>query len=251
VLHQRSPGASTAIPFQNALLWNRVRLLALLAVLLASVSASAAEPPMQPEVQAIYDEAMARYAARDYKAAIHAFEAAYALEPRREILFAQAQATRLAGDCAAALPLYEKFLATSPPPQQVEATRIAVARCEAIAAATPPPRAPDPPPVVITPPPPPPRWYSDRAGAALVGAGVIGVGVGAALISSARATDAEARGVREYDKVAALRDRAERRWAWGVGTIVAGSALVLAGAGRYIWVGLHPTGAVVSAGSRF
>ena len=32
---------------------------------------------------------------------------------------------------------------------------------------------------------------------------------------------------------------------------VAGSALVVAGAGRYLWVGLHPGGAVVSAGSRF
>jgi len=231
-----------------------VRLLALLAtLLLASASAWAADPPMQPDAKAHYDEAMALYSARQYRAAIAAFEAAYALDPRREILFAQAQATRLAGDCPAALPLYQRFLATDPPPQQVEATRIAVARCEAATVTAPgPARAPDPPVIVPPPPPPPPRWYSDRAGAALVGAGLVGLGVGAALVSSARSTDDEARAERaRYDTAAGLRDRAERRWAWGLGAIVAGSALVAAGAGRYLWVGLHPRGAVVSAGSRF
>jgi len=206
---------------------------------------------MPAEAQARFDEAMALYAAHQYQAAIAAFQAAYALEPRREILFAQAQATRLSGDCAAALPLYQRFLATQPPPQQVEATRIAVARCEAATVtATGPPRAPDPP--ILAAPPPPPRWYSDRAGAALVGAGLIGAGVGVALVSSARSLDDQARAAHDrYDTAAALRDRAERRWAWGVGTIVAGSALLATGIGRYVWVGVHPRGAVVSAGTRF
>jgi len=208
---------------------------------------------MPAEAKARYDEAMALYAARQYKAAIGAFAAAYALEPRREILFAQAQATRLSGDCVAALPLYQRFLATQPPPQQVEATRIAVARCEAATVtATGPPRAPAPPVLVAPPPPPPPRWYSDRAGAALVGAGLLGVGAGVALLSSARSLDDQARAAHDrYDTAAALRDRAERRWAWGVGTIVAGSALLATGIGRYVWVELHPRGAVVNAGTRF
>lgn|SRR6185436_54584 len=210
---------------------------------------------MLPEARARYDEAMGLYAAHEYRAAIAKLEAAYALDPRREILFAQAQATRLAGDCAAALPLYDRFLASNPPPQQVEATRIAVARCEAAAlAASGPPRAPAPPQVIALPPPPPPppRWYNDRAGGLLVGVGVVGIGAGAALIASARSTDDEARAVKDrYDTAVALRQRAERRWAWGLGTVIAGSALVVAGAGRYVWVGLHPRGAVVSAGSRF
>jgi hypothetical protein len=205
---------------------------------------------MQGQAKARYDQAMSLYAARQYQAAIGAFQEAYALDPRREILFAQAQATRLSGDCLAALPLYQRFLDTQPPPQQVEATRIAVARCEAATVTSPRAARADPPPVVAAPPPSPPPWYSDRAGAALVGAGVIGVGAGVALVASARSLDEQARAARDrYDTAAGLRDRAERRWAWGVGAIVAGSALVAAGVGRYVWVGLHPRGVVV--GSRF
>jgi tetratricopeptide (TPR) repeat protein len=209
---------------------------------------------MNPEARTRYDEAMALYAAHQYRAAIAKLEAAYALDPRREILFAQAQATRLSGDCAAALPLYDRFLATNPPPQQVEATRIAVARCEAAAlAASGPPRTPVPPQVIATlPPPPPPRWYNDRAGGLLVGAGAIAAGAGAALIASARSTDEEARAVTDrYDRASMLRDRAERRWGWGLATVLVGSALIVAGAGRYVWVGLHPRGAGVGVGSGF
>jgi tetratricopeptide (TPR) repeat protein len=208
---------------------------------------------MLPEAKARYDEAMKLYAAHQYRAAILQFEAAYAIDPRREILFGEAQATRLAGDCAAALPIYDRFLATGPPAQQVEATRIAVARCEAAAlAAREPPRPPAPPPIVATPPPPPPRWYNDRLGGALVGAGVVAVGAGVALINSAHTADAQARAeTNRYDTAVGLRDKAERRWAWGLGALIGGSALIVTGAGRYVWVGMHPKGAVVSAGSRF
>jgi tetratricopeptide (TPR) repeat protein len=208
---------------------------------------------MLPEAKARYDEAMTLYAAHQYRAAIIELEAAYALDPRREILFAQAQATRLAGDCPAALPLYDRFLASNPPLPQVEATRIAVARCEAAAlAASAPPRPVTPPPAIAVPPPPPPRWYNDRAGGALLGAGLVGVGAGAALIASAHSADNQARAVTDrYDTAVGLRDRAERRWAWGLGAIVTGSALIAAGAGRYVWVDLHPAGALVSAGAHF
>jgi tetratricopeptide (TPR) repeat protein len=205
---------------------------------------------MRPEAKVRYDEAMGLYAAHQYRAAIAAFEAAYALDPRREILFGQAQATRLAGDCPAALPLYDRFLATGPPPQQVEATRIAVARCQSAPAV--PSRTPAPAVIATPPPPPPPRWYNDRVGGALVGAGLVGVGAGVALIASARSADDQARAVKDrYDTAVGLRDRAERRWGWGLGALITGSVLIAAGAGRYVWVGLHPRGATVSAGSRF
>ena len=208
---------------------------------------------MRPEAKVRYDEAMALYAAHQYRAAILAFEAAYALDPRREILFGQAQATRLAGDCAAALPLYERFLATNPPPQQVAATRIAVARCAAAAStAQGPPRAPAPPAVVVAPAAPPPRWYRDRSGGILIGAGLLGVAGGAALIASAHAADDDARAERNrYDAAAALRDKAERRWAWGVGALAVGSALIAAGVGRYVWLVVRPDGGGVGVGGRF
>ena len=120
--------------------WARAALAGVvLAGALAGGRARAADltPPLPPEARAHYESAMAHYAAKEYEAAISELALAYAAEPRREILFAQAQATRLAGDCPAALPLYERFLATSPPARQVEATRIAVARCAALAAQPP------------------------------------------------------------------------------------------------------------------
>lgn len=212
----------------------------------------AAEPPMTPEAKAWYDEAMALYAARDYRAAISALETAYAIDPRREILFAQAQATRLAGDCAAALPIYRRFLATQPPRQQVEATRIAVARCEASAVTAAAPAPAVVPPVVATPAPAPSRWYQDRAGGILAGAGLVGVATGVALLASAFAADEEARALdMRYDAYASQREKAERRWAWGLVSLIAGSSLLATAGGRYVWVVWHPQGAGVGAGARF
>lgn len=92
---------------------------------------------MSAAARRLYDAGMQSYATRDYVAAAQSFAQAYAIDPQREILFAQAQATRLGGDCPAAVPLYRRFLATDPPARQVDATRIALARCETAAAASP------------------------------------------------------------------------------------------------------------------
>jgi hypothetical protein len=219
-----------------------VRLLAVLLLL-------AAEPPMRPEAQARYDEGMAHYAAREYRAAIGALEAAYALDPRPELIFAEAQATRLLGDCAAAVPLYQRFLATGPPSQQVEATRIAVARCQALAPAPPPVIVRTPPPMPV---PPPPRWYRDGRGGALVGAGLIGLGVGAALLTSAAAAERDARAIHDrYDAFDVRWSQAERRRGWGLAALIAGGALVAAGAGRYVWVAVQGRETTAGAGARF
>jgi hypothetical protein len=227
-----------------------VRVVALVLVLLTSAPTLAAEPAMAPAAKALYDEAMARYAARDYRAAIRALQAAYALDPRREFLFAQAQATRLAGDCPAALVLYQRFLDTQPAAPQIEATRIAVARCEA--SATPPAAPPRPaaPPVVVA-PLPPPRWYADRKGGLLVGVGLIGAGAGAALLASAHAADDDARAGASYDAVSSGHRSAERRWGWGLGVGIAGATLLAVGVGRFVWVAAHPQGAAVNVGTRF
>ena len=69
---------------------------------------------MHPAAQALYDRALAAFAARDYPAAIRDTEAGYAIDPRREFLFAEAQAKRLAGDCRGAVVLYQRFLTTAP-----------------------------------------------------------------------------------------------------------------------------------------
>ena len=228
------------------------------AALLAAVPAVRAQGPIDglaPEARDRYQAGLTAYEARDFQAAARDFAAAYALDPRREILFAEAQATRLSGDCPAATRLFERFLATAPPAQQVEATRLALARCQAAPPESPPIAArPAPPaagPMVAPPAPRPPRWYHDRLALALAGAGVVAIGAGAALLASATARDAEAGAARTFDAYRARRASAETRWRWGALGVVTGSALFAAGAGRFVWVELESGQARALLGGRF
>ena len=134
---------------------------------------------MHPAAQALYDRALAAFAARDYPAAVRDTEAGYAIDPRREFLFTEAQAKRLAGDCRGAVVLYQRFLTTAPPQVQVDATHIALSRCAQELANRSPvvvlaPPAPPPPP----PRPRPPRWWHDPWGLSLAATGVAGLGIG-------------------------------------------------------------------------
>ena len=134
---------------------------------------------MHPAAQALYDRALAAFAARDYPAAVRDTEAGYAIDPRREFLFTEAQAKRLAGDCRGAVVLYQRFLTTAPPQVQVDATHIALSRCAQELASRPPrrragaARAAAP-----APRPRPPRWWHDPWGLSLAAAGVAGLGIG-------------------------------------------------------------------------
>jgi hypothetical protein len=190
---------------------------------------------MKPEARALYDQGLALYQAKDYAAAIKALEQGFALEPRREFLFANAQARRLDGDCRGAVPLYQRFLEMAPPPVQAQATQIALARCaQQLAAARVEPIAP---PVVVAPPPPPPPppWWHDRAGAALVGAGVVGLGVGTGFLVAALAARGSG-GEPVWTDLDARQARAEQRMTIAVVGLAAGGALVAGGVARYAWV---------------
>jgi iron complex outermembrane receptor protein len=204
----------------------------------AEPSVEPAPAPMRPEAKAHYDAGMAAYGARAYRDAIAAFKAAHALDPRREILFAEAQATRLAGDCPAARVLYDAFLATKPPGQQVDAVRIALARCDESAR----PTAPEPPkpPMLIAPAPPPPPTALERHLPSLVlaGSGVVAIGAGAFLLQSAFVDDDAAARQDVYGDFANDRRSAERKWRWGIAGVLGGSVLLAAGVGRSIWVSL-------------
>jgi len=206
---------------------------------------------MRPEAKQRFDAGMTHYAARRWTDAIREFEAAYAIEPRREILFAQAQATRLSGACGAAVPLFERFLATRPPVQQVEATRIALARCAAIEAQTPKPlSSPAAAPALVT-APPVPRWYQDRWGAWLaIGGGVLLV-PSAVLLASAFGADRDAREADVYGDYEPRRRTAEGQWRWGMGGALVGTALIAAGAVRYVTVALDRGEAHVAFAARF
>ncbi len=206
---------------------------------------------MRPEAKARYDAGMAHYRARRYREAIGDFQAAAEIDPRREILFAEAQATRLAGDCPRAVTLYERFLATRPPPQQVEATRIALDRCR-VANVIPVALAP----VLVDRPPPPatpsPRpWYRDPWGALLVAGGAVVLVPATIVFATSFGAAEDARRDRIYGAFGDQHEAALRRWKWGLGGMVLGAALVGLGATRIVSVGLDRGGARVALAGSF
>jgi hypothetical protein len=205
-----------------------------------------ADPARTPTTQALtlYDEGMRRFAARELAAAAAAFAAAHALDSRPEYLFAQAQATRQGGDCVGARALFERFLATDPPARQVEATRLALARCTPArpapaeappepgtltpSASTPrlPPIPPARPSPLVPPSSPGPRPRRLVSTATLAAVGVAGAATGTTLMLGARGAATSADPRTTYGQYATARDGAERRWTWGAGLVVAGSALI-------------------------
>ena len=237
--------------------------LLIVALLQAWARPAAAEdlsPPLTPAARERYEAGLAHYAARRFPEAIQALRAAYALEPRREILFAEAQATRLGGDCAAAVPLYQRFLDSDPPARQLEAARIALARCRDAAAAPPPaaplaPAAPPPaaPPEPVKPAPPPGPWYRDPTGAVLAGSAAIALGVGTGFLIAAGQANDRANRQRSYGDYEVHRIEAESRRRTGRLLLLGGAILGAAAAGRYVWLGWSPDGreARLALGGRF
>ncbi len=241
--------------------WRAVAVAAVVALLTCGppLAARASEPATTGTAEELYELGMAHFRARGFSEAARAFEAALALDPRPEILFALAQATRLSGDCPAARPLYQRFLATEPPPHQVEATRIALARCEG--------RAPPPGPVVAPLPAPPAvqaaavprqpqaRWWADPLGGALAGAAVLSLGAGVGLLVAARLADGEHREALAYPRANERRAAAQNRQRWAAVALLSGAALGVGAAGRWWWLGGSAGGpagrAALALGGRF
>jgi tetratricopeptide (TPR) repeat protein len=234
---------------------------ALLQALARPAVAEDLSPPLTPAARERYEAGLAHYAARRFPEAIQALRAAYALEPRREILFAEAQATRLGGDCAAAVPLYQRFLDSDPPARQLEAARIALARCRD-AAAAPPPAAPlartatappAAPPEPVKPTPPPGPWYRDPTGAVLAGSAALALGVGTGFLIAAGQANDRADRQRSYGDYEVHRVEAESHRRTGRLLLLGGAILGAAAAGRYVWLGWSPGGreARLALGGRF
>jgi hypothetical protein len=209
----------------------------------AAQPAADVEGPMRPEAAALYARGLERFGARDYAGAIADLEAGYAIEPRREFLFAEGQAKRLAGDCKGAVALYQRFLATSPPAVQANATQIALGRCAQHLAEHPeivvvePPRPPPPP------PPPPPAWWRDALGVGFTGAGLAGIGVGVGFIAASYSARHDAEVAPSYNPYDERWSTAESRWTVGVGTLALGTALTAVGVARFVVVRRHARGA--------
>lgn len=209
----------------------RVELLALCA--LAVPALAIAEPvPVAPEARPHLDHGLERFAARDYAAAIAAFDAGFAIDPHPDFLYAKAQAQRLGGDCRAALVTYRAFLDRHPPEAEAELARGNVARCERVLAAS---RVPEPPrdevrdldPAPVA-PAAAPAWWRDRPGLALAGASTV------ALLTSATFA-IHARGLAGDSSASEnLEDWQDREASWRRDRTIAGIAL---GVGAGLGVG--------------
>jgi len=193
--------------------------------------------PMRPEAQALYQRGLARFEAHAYPGAVADFQAAYALDPVPDLLFAEAQAERLRGDCTRAVVLYQRFLATTPPRLQVDATQIALARCAQQLAERPPlvvvQPPPPPPPAPRPPPAAPPSWWRDpwALSAATLGVAALGVGVGFWMASSGSVDDANrATTLPDYDRLWAT---AESRRTVSTVALTTGATLLIAAGARF------------------
>ena len=223
----------------------------IVAVVLATASMAAADP-MAPAAKAQLDRGLERFKAKDYAAAIAAFDAGYAIDPKPEFLYVKAQAQRLGGDCRTAIATYRAYLATHPPHDKVEYANANIDRCEKQLAAEPaapaqpeePAPAPSPPPpqpATARPAPPPlvpsdvaprSRW-SDRTSWAIAGGSAVALGVGVAFALLARGAADDATNAEDLFEWEAAHDAwaVDRRVAQGA-TLV-GLALGVAAAVRF------------------
>lgn len=199
-----------------------------------NAAAPETEGPMHPAAQALYDRALAEFGAHDYAGVVRDTEAGYAVDPRREFLFTEAQAKRLGGDCRGAVVLYQRFLTTDPPPLQVDATHIALARCAQELASRPPLVIVAPP----APPPPaprtrPPRWWHDPWGLSLSAAGLLAIGAGTGWFVAAEAARGDAGDASTYAAYTARWSTAESRHTVALVAWAAGGAALAAGVVRF------------------
>jgi hypothetical protein len=240
----------------------------------------AGEPssPMAPEARAHLERGLRAYADREWREAIAAFRAGYAIDPHPDFLFPWAQATRLSGDCAGALPLYRKALAAAATGEDRRDIEGLIARCEEEVERSPPAAEPEPEPepepaaaparenlhvARRAPASSSPPWYTDRFGGALAIGGAIGLATGAGFLIAASGADHDATAAGSLDDFVAAADRADRQRLIGAIALGAGAGLAGVAILRYAWVASRsanelsvalapaPGGAVLAVVARF
>ena len=219
-----------------------------MSILALALAGMLAGPPSDPD----FEDGKAAFAEERYADAARHFERAYDANPDPLLLFVWAQAERLAGQCDAAVPLYRRYLALEPPDADVKVTRAAIEAC-----GEDPDAVPEPPPIsagesgaqsesdtTLDPEPggteddpsPPRTALRDPWAHVLTWSGVVVTGVGAGLLGEAhrRRTRSE-RAPDEQD----YRDSLEGAPALsraGIGVMIGGGALLVAGVVRFVVV---------------
>ncbi len=234
---------------------------------------SEADTDLAREVDEHLQRGIEFYAEKQYELALVEFRAGYALDPRPDFLFAMAQAERLSGDCPTAVVYYQRFLETHPDPNQAEAARVNLRRCNRALESGPGgrPRVPTPqaldeaeqaseppapihaPAAALTTGPGRDRadWYRDVAGGAMAGGSVAALGVSIGFwVAKGSAERASSESSNYFDYLDATnrasRDRTVSLVALGVGAALAAGAtyryLTVKRRGGRVRLALTPTG---------
>ena len=201
------------------------------------------------EAEQLYQAGLNDYKAQRYEAAVAFLSRSFDLSPQAQTLFAWAQSERLLFHCEKATALFDRFIAMAPTERQVAAAQLAKRRCTQ--APTDAVRAKPPAVNLAAQSTTPNVWYQDVVGGTMCAVGVVGMATGLGLIVSAHglagnAESADTLGVAQSNRLAA-----EQRWAWGVGTMVAGALLFSSGVSRYVWISRNSGGAALAVGGRF
>lgn len=226
---------------------------ALAAMSLATTSRSEAPPAAdQPTAEDLSAQAIERFQAKDYDAAVRLFEEAYALDKVPNYLFNIGRVYEEKGDIRAAVDFYQRFV--KEPGVELDARDLALQRLRVLrgilqetdpdepepddddAAApnepTPAPVvAPTPAPAPSPPPPPDPKWRTMK----IAGAAVLGVGAGALLTGGilggvTLSKQSQLDSTHDYDARLALKASGERLALTTDVLIGVGAALVITGA---------------------
>jgi tetratricopeptide (TPR) repeat protein len=240
------------------------------AVALLFVAGIADARPKRRDARAAFDRGVVAYQKGNYEAASEALGKSFELERDVDTLFAWAQAERKLDHCDKAIGLYEQLLTFILPQANRTAVEQKLAECRTMIAQTPPPTTapsepvapvapPPPPPATTTPPPPviappapapagaPPEtppadvatgrtWYTDPIALSLLGAGVVAAGVGTGFLVAAQSASNSSTNAADYPTSLSLKHKAEQRGKIGLGSALAGGALI---AGGVVWIVLH------------
>jgi tetratricopeptide (TPR) repeat protein len=194
--------------------------------------------------KAIWNEGITRYDLGDFDGAIARFEEAYKTFPNPSILFNLGQAHRQKKEYERAVFYFHAYLRNKPDAPNRDVVEQLIKELDGLIAAQ--KKSSERPPTGVQTPSgvpaprvavadaPPRRWYEDKIGWAVGGAGVVAVGVGIGFIVHGAAQANDAGGTKDQSTADDLNQAAKRSKLIGGILVGAGAALAIAGAVKMV-----------------